>query len=198
LVIVSSTPKQKPYVTVRIQALMLEAPTLSTMPGLLFCFAPEDSSSLKLPSGRSRPVRQKTPPAMCSASGTRKQRRHERSSSSVAAMKPWKMKTMTKLVMPPPRLPHPPAVALARPTIFFENCCVHHTWHATNEARPHPMKRRHAMKPAALLMNIMPTMKGHVMKRTKARPLRAPMTSHTVPMISRAKMVPATEEMLPA
>ena len=40
---------------------------------------------------------------------------------------PWKMKTIVRLVMPPPRLPQPPAVALASPTIFFENCCVHHT-----------------------------------------------------------------------
>ena len=37
------------------------------------------------------------------------------------------MKTIVRLVMPPPRLPQPPAVALARPTIFLENCCVHHT-----------------------------------------------------------------------
>ena len=35
-------------------------------------------------------------------------------------------------------------------------------------------------------------------EETNARPLRAPMTSHTVPMIRRATMVPATEEMFAA
>ena len=68
-------------------------------------------------------------------------------------------------------------------------------WHATKEARPQPMKRRHTMKPAALETSMMPMMKGHVRKRQKASPLRAPMTSHTVPMMRRAKMVPATDMM---
>ena len=70
-------------------------------------------------------------------------------------------------------------------------------WHATKEARPQPMKRRMAMKPAALVTNMMPRMKGQVRKRQKARPLRAPITSQMVPMTRRAKMVPATEVMLP-
>jgi hypothetical protein len=59
------------------------------------------------------------------------------------------------------------------------------------------MKRRQTMKPAALLTNMIPIMKGHVRKRQKAKPLRAPITSHTVPMTRRAKMVPATDVMLP-
>tara|TARA_B110001452_G_scaffold259633_1_gene256219 strand:+ start:794 stop:976 length:183 start_codon:yes stop_codon:yes gene_type:complete len=60
------------------------------------------------------------------------------------------------------------------------------------------MKRRQTMKPLASLTNMIPTMNGHVMKSTNARPLRAPMMSHTVPMIRRATMVPATDEMLAA
>ena len=59
------------------------------------------------------------------------------------------------------------------------------------------MKRRQTIKPPALLTNMMPIMKGHVRKRQKARPLRAPITSHTVPMTRREKMVPATDVMLP-
>ena len=70
-------------------------------------------------------------------------------------------------------------------------------WHATKEARPQPMKRRQTIKPPASLTNMMPIMKGHVRKRQKARPLRAPITSHTVPMTRREKMVPATDMMLP-
>ena len=81
--------------------------------------------------------------------------------------------------MPPPRLPQPPEVALAVPTMEGENCWVHQTWHATNEARPTPMMARHAMKPAAFVTNIMGTRPKTQKSRMNAKPLRAPILSHT-------------------
>ena len=99
---------------------------------------------------------------------------------------------MAKRVTPPPRLPHPPAVAFATPTIRFENIWVHQTWQATKEASPMPMTNRHAMNPAAFVTNIMPKMAGAVMRRTNARPLRAPILSQTMPIRKRQMMLDVT------
>ena len=84
-----------------------------------------------------------------------------------------------RFVMPPPRLPQPPEVALAVPTMEGANCWVHQTWHATNEARPTPMMARHAMKPDAFVTNIMGTKPRTQKRRRKTKPFRAPILSHT-------------------
>jgi hypothetical protein len=103
---------------------------------------------------------------------------------------------MISWATPPPRLPQPPAVAFAVPTQFEENCCVHHTWHATKDAREQPMMARQAMKPPALVTHMMPMMPGTVRRRRDARPFRAPSTSHATPIPRRAMMVNATEVIL--
>ena len=110
------------------------------------------------------------------------------------ARKTWPMRSV---VTPPPRLPHPPAVAFATPTTCLENICVHQTWHATKEASPMPMKKRHAMKPAAFCTKAMPRMNGAVISSTNASPLRAPRMSHTMPMRKRHTMLLVTDIRLP-
>jgi hypothetical protein len=57
---------------------------------------------------------------------------------------------MRNWVTPPPRLPQPPEVALAMPTILGVNMTDDQNWHATKVARPKPMKKRHSRKPSGV------------------------------------------------
>ena len=88
-----------------------------------------------------------------------------------------KMNGIIRVVKAPPRLPHPPAVALAKPTIGLENMTLTHAWHETKEARPMPMPIRHSRKPVASLTNIMARMGGVVRRRRSDMLFRAPITS---------------------
>ena len=54
---------------------------------------------------------------------------------------------VTRLVMPPPRLPQPAAVALATPMMLRENICAHHVCEQTNAASEKPIRQRQTMKP---------------------------------------------------
>jgi hypothetical protein len=81
--------------------------------------------------------------------------------------------------MPPPRLPQPAAVALARPTMALLYICEHQTWQVTKAARPRPMMARHTMNASADSTQSMPSIAGHVTKRRKARARRGPMMSQT-------------------
>ena len=97
--------------------LALQMRTLITMLESPFCFAPDCSSSLYWPSGKSRPVRQMSAETTCIKSGTRKVRRQDKSIFLlVMAIMMLKMTGVRAFVTPPPRLPQPAAVALAAPT----------------------------------------------------------------------------------
>ena len=56
---------------------------------------------------------------------------------------------ITRSVMPPPRLPQPPAVALTVPTMEDEKNCEHQTWHVTKVASERPTMMRPMMKAVA-------------------------------------------------
>mmetsp|Transcript_50958 Transcript_50958/g.101345 ORF Transcript_50958/g.101345 Transcript_50958/m.101345 type:complete len:203 (+) Transcript_50958:1677-2285(+) len=172
---------------------MLDAPTLRTTSERDLVFAPERSSSPKLPSGRSRETRQTTPLIMCRARGMRYESRHERlSSSPVKDMKMRKMYGIVRLVIPPPRLPQPAAVAFAIPTTFLENICEHHVWHATKVASEKPMMHLRIMNCHALVTNMMRTMAGVVPSSRMPSPRRAPNLSQIHPIASLKTIVPQT------
>jgi hypothetical protein len=135
-------------------ALMFEQPTESTTLELAFCLAPTDSSSAKLPSGRSRAPRTITPPKKWKASGTMYAMRHavlKSLSTKEAQIK--KTNGIVRLVTPPPRLPQPAAVALAPPTMLLANICAHQVWQATKVASEQPMTQRMRMNCHAVLTN---------------------------------------------
>ena len=92
-------------------------PTFITMLPSPFCFAPDCSSSLNWPSGKSRPERTTSDVTKCMASGNRNVRRQARSIFLlVAAIMMLNTTGVRAFVTPPPRLPQPAAVALAAPT----------------------------------------------------------------------------------
>ena len=131
--------------------------------------------------------------------------------------------SLTRLVMPPPRLPQPAAVALATPMMLLENICAHHVCEQTNAASEKPIRQRQTMKPvrrerdgmwigcllcycpgcaqayspAALVANIIPMMPGVQTAMSRNMPLRAPHSSITGPMIERSTMAPDTLAILP-
>ena len=106
-----------PTLTLPTCLLVVEMPTLITMLESPFCFAPDCSSSLYWPSGKSRPVRQIKAEITCMASGMRKVRRQDKLIFLlVIAIIMLKMTGVRAFVTPPPRLPQPAAVALAVPT----------------------------------------------------------------------------------
>eukprot|EP00965_Chrysotila_dentata_P254857 6212017-Pleurochrysis_carterae.AAC.1 len=102
---------------------------------------------------------------------------------------------ITRLVIPPPKLPQPPAVALAAPTIDLLKSCEHQTWQVTKLARPRPMMKRQMMKPLADWVKAMPMMPGTASMRMPKKARRAPNFSHSQPEMRRMPMVPATDAM---
>ena len=102
-----------------IQALTFEKPRIETMPAPLdFCLAPAFSSSLVVAVGKVAGGEMKSEEPRCMTIGTIMQRRHEVPMfEPVIARKNSMMYGMVRRVMPPPRLPQPPAVALTVPTI---------------------------------------------------------------------------------
>mmetsp|Transcript_835 Transcript_835/g.1375 ORF Transcript_835/g.1375 Transcript_835/m.1375 type:complete len:210 (+) Transcript_835:1541-2170(+) len=173
-------------------------PTRKTTDPSDFCLAPDDSSSSKLPSGRSRPEKAAIPITRCITAGKIKHTRHARSSCIPKELMAAKSSGITKLVKPPPRLPQPPAVAFARPTIFLENMTDTQAWHATKDARPMPIKERQTMKPIASVTYIIASRGGIVIRSRIESPFRAPHVSAIRPMTSRKKMVLPTEAMAAA
>jgi hypothetical protein len=63
---------------------------------------------------------------------------------------------ITKLVTPPPRLPQPPARALAEPTRGAVKSTDVQNWQGTNELNENPMMHLHTMKDAEELTRDMP------------------------------------------
>jgi hypothetical protein len=103
---------------------------------------------------------------------------------------------MTNCVTPPPRLPHPAAVALAVPTQLAAN--IRDVWYCvmTNEAPMAPIntrKIRNVVKSFAkpiVITGSDPNKSSHVYVS------RGPMRSHSHPTISRANAVTATDPMM--
>mmetsp|Transcript_31770 Transcript_31770/g.69502 ORF Transcript_31770/g.69502 Transcript_31770/m.69502 type:complete len:217 (-) Transcript_31770:673-1323(-) len=149
-------------------------------------FVPENSSAaVTFPSGRSLPPRLIAARLKWSTAGKKKHARHALSSS------PWnsvridkKMNGMIKLTTPPPRLPHPPTVDFASPTMFDENISETHDCEATNDARPMPIKQRQMMKPAAVWTKIIAISGGVVSSKMRHMLRRGPIRSHAKPISS--------------
>mmetsp|Transcript_17686 Transcript_17686/g.40591 ORF Transcript_17686/g.40591 Transcript_17686/m.40591 type:complete len:214 (-) Transcript_17686:48-689(-) len=191
-------------------ALVFEKPTAARPSPLrilllpAFCLAPEVSNSEYEPSARSRPVMMKRDASKCIAMGMMKHMRQAQSifspsvlPSSATSRNIAMISGITRSVMPPPTLPHPPAVALTWPTMRRSKNWEHHTWHVTKVARERPMMKRPRMKPAlpsAVMRMIIP---GMATRRRKMNVLRTPNRSHMEPAMTRITMVPDTAR-LPA
>mmetsp|Transcript_33849 Transcript_33849/g.74035 ORF Transcript_33849/g.74035 Transcript_33849/m.74035 type:complete len:242 (-) Transcript_33849:126-851(-) len=99
---------------------------------------------------------------------------------------------MRNCVTPPPRLPQPPAVALAIPTILGLNITEDQNWQATKVARPQPMKKREMRNPMGVVTVAIPKTAGATPSIRNAYPQRGPNVSQKTPIDTRQKMVPVT------
>merc|ERR1719326_1966953 len=102
------------------------------------------------------------------------------------------MKGIVSRVMPPPRLPQPPAVALTVPTMDLAKNWEHHTWHVTKVASERPMMMRAMTNMGPFCAAEKRIMPGMPMRSRMAKVLRAPKTSHMGPARTRMTMVPVT------
>eukprot|EP00951_Prasinocladus_malaysianus_P003356 scaffold23739_cov41-Prasinocladus_malaysianus.AAC.2 len=95
--------------------------------------------------------RHDAPASTIAPPGTKNAHRQARN-GSVDVLIAVKMRGISSCVTPPPRLPHPPAVALARPTIFGVNIMEHQNWVATKVDRLSPTNSRPMMNPRPFRM----------------------------------------------
>lgn len=82
--------------------------------------------------------------------GKMKLRRQAFSVSAPQRISASKKMTMSAWMLPPPRLPQPPLMALAEPMTFFWNMLVTQACDMTKEAPRRPMAARTATRPCQL------------------------------------------------
>ena len=100
---------------------------------------------------------------------------------------------VTICVTPPPRLPQPPVMALAPPTMRGVNMDELQYCVETNEASEKPMSRRHARKWPYLVTHVMAKHGSAVSSISTPYALRGPMVSHSEPIRMRLNTVPVTD-----
>merc|ERR1719487_253874 len=96
-------------------------------------------------------------------------------------------------VTPPPRLPHPAAVAFAVPTTFGANISEHQNWFVTNVAPAQPMRNRRPLYiHLFVIIDEMATMVPPNVSRAHCT-FTGPSTSSPVPRMMRTKTVEPTD-----
>merc|ERR1712093_527646 len=98
-------------------------------------------------------------------------------------------------VTPPPRLPHPAAVAFAVPTTFGANMSEHQNWFVTKVAPAQPMRNRRTVYIVGpLIRDERPTMVPPNVNNAHCT-FTGPSTSSPVPRMMRTKTVEPTDAM---
>lgn len=106
----------------------------------------------------------------------------------------WYTRGMISWVAPPPKLPHPAAIAFADPTILLLNMELIQYWQDTNVARENPMKNRTAVNPDDDSTDAMAYTAGEMIITRNAHPYRGPIKSHTDPISRRERIEPAVSK----
>mmetsp|Transcript_62035 Transcript_62035/g.102993 ORF Transcript_62035/g.102993 Transcript_62035/m.102993 type:complete len:433 (-) Transcript_62035:55-1353(-) len=193
----SSIPKQQPYKITRTHVLRLRMAVLKMDPMLGFSPVATSMRFAHFPSGQSSENKYMVVPRIKkNTAGTCSAILQAALSVAPQALMIKKIRGMKACTKPPPRLPQPPAMALAVPTTLPLNRAMVQNWHGTNVAPARPTNNRSMISPVESCTTAPRATGMDVASRTKDIQRLGPSLSHMGPMITRARMVAMTAHVL--